>query len=112
VNLIYFVLCSYGLTQVLVYATILNSVRPSEGKLGEMFRCPMCMGFWVGVILWLLNGWTELFSFDRSLITGFLLGCLSSGTSYIFNMLFGDDGIKLEHKGINFRNKTYHRRLK
>jgi len=98
VSLVYFVLCAFGLTQILVYATILNSIRPTEGKLGELFSCPMCMGFWVGVILWALNSCTGLFSFDNSFVTGALLGCLSSGTSYILNMLFGDDGIKVDHK--------------
>lgn len=60
----------------------------------------MCLGFWIGLILWALNGYTELFTFDNSLVTGFLLGCLSSGTSYVLSMLFGDDGIKVDHKGI------------
>ena len=59
----------------------------------------MCLGFWVGLILWALNGYTGLFSFDDSLVTGALLGCLSSGTSYILTVLFDDDGIKIVHKG-------------
>lgn len=97
-NLLYFVLCAFGLTQILIYASILNSIRPTEGKLGELFSCPMCIGFWVGVILWALNGYTGLFSFDNSFVTGVLLGCLSSGTSYILNMLFGDDGLNVNLK--------------
>tara|TARA_B100000214_G_scaffold290972_1_gene220667 strand:- start:252 stop:593 length:342 start_codon:yes stop_codon:yes gene_type:complete len=98
VSLIYFILCAFGLTQIIVYGSIFDSVRPKEGKLGELFSCPMCMGFWVGVILWALNSYTGLFSFDNSFVTGVLLGCLSSGTSYILNMLFGDDGIKIDLK--------------
>jgi len=54
------------------------------------------MGFWVGVFLWSINGFTELFSFDYNLINAFLLGCLSSGTSYTLNMIFGDNGVKHE----------------
>ncbi len=111
-SLVYFVLCAYGLTQILVYATILNKVRPTKGSLGKLFSCPMCMGFWVGVFLWALNGTTELFSFDESLVTGFLLGCLSSATSYILNMLFGDNGLKIEHHGVSSRKKTNYRRWK
>jgi hypothetical protein len=95
-SLIYFILCAYGLTQILVYGSIFNLIRPTTGRLGELFRCPMCMGFWVGVFLFGINGLTELFSFDYNLVNGFLLGCLSSGTSYIMNMIFGDHGIKLE----------------
>lgn len=95
-DLIYFVLCAYGLTQILVYGEIFESVRPTEGFLGKLFRCCMCTGFWVGVFLFGINNLTELFSFDYNLANALLLGCLSSGTSYIFNMLFGDHGLKIE----------------
>ena len=47
-ELLYFILAAYGLTQILVYGSIFNGWRPTEGKLGELFKCPMCMGFWVG----------------------------------------------------------------
>lgn len=95
-DLIYFILCAYGLTQILVYGKIFDKIRPTEGKLGELLSCPMCTGFWVGVFLFGINGLTELFSFEYNLINSFLLGCLSSGTSYILNMIFGDCGIKIE----------------
>mgnify|MGYP003121266246 FL=1 len=95
-SLIYFILCAYGLTQILIYGSIFNLVRPTHGLLGELFKCPMCLGFWVGVFLFGINGLTELFSFDYNLTNAFLLGCLSSGASYILNMVFGDHGIKLE----------------
>ena len=65
----------------------------------------MCIGFWAGVLLWALNGYTGLFTFDNSFVTGALLGCLSSGTSYVLSMLFDDDGLKLDHKGLNGRKK-------
>jgi len=109
-SLIYFILCAYGLTQILVYGSILNLLRPTHGRLGELFKCTMCMGFWVGVFLFGINGLTELFSFDYNLTNAFLLGCLSSGTSYIINMVFGDHGIKLEsltnEKTKSTRSKT------
>ena len=97
-ELLAFVLCAYGLTQILVYGKIFNDIRPTEGKLGELFSCPMCMGFHVGLFLMLLSPFTELFSFDVSVANFFLLGWLSSGTSYVFNMIFGDEGIKHEHR--------------
>lgn len=56
----------------------------------------MCMGFHVGWFLMLLSPFTELFNFDVSIANYFLLGSLSSGTSYILNMVFGDDGIQLK----------------
>jgi hypothetical protein len=56
------------------------------------------MGFWVGAFLCGVSPYTELFSFERSLINFILLGCLSSGTSYILNMGVGDDGFNLKIK--------------
>jgi len=56
------------------------------------------MGFWVGVLLMLLNPFTELFTFDVSLINAFLLGWLSSGTSYALCMLISDGGLQHEHR--------------
>tara|TARA_Y200000002_G_scaffold373980_1_gene373977 strand:+ start:1503 stop:1685 length:183 start_codon:yes stop_codon:yes gene_type:complete len=59
------------------------------------------MGFHVGWILMLLSPFTELFNFDVSVANFFLLGGLSSGTSYIMNMVFGDEGIKYELKHLD-----------
>jgi hypothetical protein len=92
---LHFILCAYGMTFILIYGSIFNSIRPTNGKLGELFRCPLCLGFWVGVVLWALNGYTELFSFDNSLITALLCGCLSAGTSYFITMLLKDFGLNL-----------------
>ena len=98
-ELLTFILVAYGLTQILVYGSILNSIRPTKGKLGELFHCPMCMGFWVGVFLCGINGWTELFTFEHTFANYFILGCLSSGTSYVFNMMFGDRGLNIQLSG-------------
>jgi|TARA_R110000824_G_scaffold160957_6_gene336002 hypothetical protein len=93
-ELITFILCAYGLTQILVYSKVLEKIRPTKGKLGELANCPMCMGFHVGWFLMLLSPFTELFSFDVSITNFFLLAWLSSGTSYVLNMVFGDSGIQ------------------
>ena len=100
-ELVTFILCAYGLTQILVYGKIFNKIRPTAGRLGELFKCPMCMGFHVGWFLMLLSPFTELFSFEVSVANFFLLGILSSGTSYVINMIFGDEGIKHEHKHLD-----------
>ena len=55
----------------------------------------MCMGFWVGVFLFLINGCTELFNFDYTIVNFFTCGWLSSGTSYILAMLLDDFGLKV-----------------
>ena len=100
-ELLYFILAAYGLTQILVYGHIFDGWRPTKGKLGGLFKCPMCMGFHVGWVLMLLSPFTELFSFDVSVANLFLLGWLSSGTSYVLNMIFGDNGVKHEHKHLD-----------
>jgi len=91
-NLLLFVLAAYGLTQILVYGKIFNKIRPSY----HFFHCSMCMGWWAGIFLWAINQYTELFTFDYSIATAFVIACISSGTSYVLNMVFGD-------KGINFK---------
>ena len=98
-GLIYFILISYGMTYILLYGSIFNPVRPKKGKLGELFKCPLCMGFWVGVFLWSINFYTELFTYDYNIINALLLGCLSAGTSYFLSMILNDFGLK-------FRNTT------
>ena len=95
-DILSFILVAYGLTQILVYGSIFNSFRPTNGRLGELFRCPMCLGFWVGMYLYVISPFTELFTFEPSVVTPFLLGCLSSGTSYILCQTFDDEGIKIK----------------
>ena len=97
-ELLYFILAAYGLTQTIVYGKIFDRIRPSDGRIGELFGCPMCIGFHVGWFLMLLSPFTELFNFDVTVVNFFILGWLSSGTSYVLNMIFGDEGIKYEHK--------------
>ena len=58
----------------------------------------MCVGFWVGVLLVLLNPFTELFTFDVTVINALLLGWLSSGTSYALCMLISDGGFQHEYR--------------
>ena len=108
-QLLYFVFVAYGLTQILVYSDmpILKKLRPPKEALhgyGKVFHCPMCMGFHVGWFLVLLSPWTELFMFDPTLVNAFLFGCLSSGTSYILNMVFSDEGIMIKH---NYKQDTF-----
>ena len=97
VDLVYFILCAYGVTQIIVYGSIFDRLRPgaNEGMLGKLFNCTMCVGFWVGVFLLGINEFTELFTFERNSVNFLLLGSLSSGTSYVLSELFGDCGLKV-----------------
>jgi len=54
--------------------------------------------------LCLLSPWTELFTFDVTIVNAFLLGCLSSATSYVLNMVFSDEGIMIKH---NYKHENY-----
>lgn len=94
---IWFCLISYGLTQILVYGKIFDPIRPKSGKLGQLLKCPMCTGFWVGLFLWSVKDYTQLFNFDNSFVTALLLGCASSAASFFGSMFMGDDGINLNH---------------
>lgn len=94
-DLIFFIFISYGLTQILCYGKILNKIRPKSGFFGELLSCSMCTGFWIGLFLWLIMPLTNLYKFDNSLITAFLLGCISSGTSYLLDKIVSDNGIQI-----------------
>jgi len=94
--LLYFILVCFGLTNILVYGSILNCVRPKEGLWGELFKCPMCMGFHVGWFVAMLMNLSSLIDVSTSIVDTFLLACLSSGTSYVLCSLFTDFGINFK----------------
>ena len=94
--LLYFVLVCFGLTNILVYGSILNCVRPKEGLWGDLFKCPMCMGFHVGWFVALLMNLSSIIDVSTNIVDTFLLACLSSGTSYVLCSLFTDFGINFK----------------
>lgn len=94
--LFYFILACFGLTNILVYGSILNCIRPKQGLWGELFKCPMCMGFHVGWFVALLMNLSNLINVSTNIVDTFLLACLSSGTSYVFCSLFSDFGINFK----------------
>ena len=94
--LITYILACYGLTQILIYGTIFDCIRPKQGLWGELFKCPMCMGFHVGWLLAILFSASNLFDIQTNIIDIFILACLSSGTSYVFCSLFTDFGINFK----------------
>ena len=104
-ELVYFILCAYGMTSIIVYSHLLKSPREfissKSDWLCELLHCAMCMGFWVGAFLFGINEKTELFTFDYNFINLLLLGSLSAGTSYLLNAVVDDDGIKIGEKNGN-----------
>ena len=103
-NLLWFCLAAYGITQIIVYGSIFNSIRPPKTwlkGLGELFHCPMCMGFWVGLFLFGINRYTELFTFEYTFANALICGGIASAAAYMLNMVFSDDGIQI---GVNNGN--------
>jgi hypothetical protein len=100
-GLIYFILASWGMTQIIVYSSIFETTRhfiaEKSDWLGALIHCPMCTGFWVGVFLFGINGMTELFNFEYNIANLLILGCVSSATSYALNVVISDNGIKFNH---------------
>ena len=93
---IWFCLITHGLTQILLHGKIFDPIRPTSGKLGQLLKCSMCTGFWVGLFLWSIRDYTELFTFDDSFVTGVLLGFAGSASAYMLDVMFDDHGIKTE----------------
>ena len=97
-DLLHFILAAYGMTFILVYGSIFNDIRPEKDyskKWNTLFHCPLCMGFWVGVFLFLINGYTELFTFEYKIANILICGCISAGTSYFLSMILNDFGLKI-----------------
>lgn len=84
-GLVEFILICWGMTQILAIGRVFNWIRPDY----YLFKCPMCVGFWVGVfvslIFWPMSGG----------VSPFFYGCISSGTSYALIKAFGTNGINL-----------------
>jgi len=97
-NLLLFILICYGMTMILVYGSIFNLIRPKEGFFGKLFKCTMCTGFWVGIIVNLLMFLINKDIFNSILLGSFLSGCISSGTSYLLSRIVDDDGIAVKVK--------------
>lgn len=90
--MLWFILACYGLTQILVYGSIFNKIRPKH----HFFHCPMCIGFWSGVLICLISPFTELFTFEINLFNLLLCGWISSATSYALCMVINDEGINIK----------------
>jgi len=97
-DLVYFILCAYGMTQIVLYGSIFNKIRPSREwghGFGKLFHCALCMGFHAGGLLIFLSPYTQLWSYEITLANLFLFSCLSSGSTYILNRVFSDYGVSI-----------------
>ena len=100
-DLLYFILTTYGLTFILIHGSIFNDIRPilhPDKKWTWLFHCPLCMGFWAGGFLFGINAYTELFTFEYSLGNMFCLSCLGAGTTYLLSMIVNDFGLRVSSR--------------
>lgn len=93
-NLLIFILACYGMTIIVVYSKIFESIRKkilslNNELLSYMLKCCMCMGFWVGMF--------NSFLIDVK-INMFVAGCISAGTSYLLSRIADDDGLTIKVK--------------
>lgn len=90
---IYFLMCSWGLTHILVSSKILSGFRDHlliyYPTIGELLNCYQCTGFWVSLLLTPLFG----LSFDlrlneaNILVGGFIGSGVCSAFSYLVSYL-------------------------
>ena len=58
-HLLFFILASCGVTFIITYSSIFEPIRTFIEKrsdfFGELLSCPMCAGFWVGIVISVLD---------------------------------------------------------
>ena len=87
-NLLLFSLIAFGLTTIITISKIGHFWRQlaekTHKKLGELFRCPMCMGFWVGLALSFWISPTAQLFYNTNILRQLLLdGILGSSVSWL-----------------------------
>jgi len=90
-ELVYFILSVYGicgLTAILNHRYLKRDIK--------FLNCPFCLGFWVGLKLFLLNGFTDLFTFDITIGNTVLMAFVGAASTYILGTIFGDNGIRID----------------
>lgn len=83
---LYFLSC-FSITFIIIYSKIFKPIRPAEGFFGDLFKCPLCLGFWVGLSMYFI-------SFDFNIVQMIQYTFSSSGITYLLSML----GLYLEKK--------------
>ena len=96
-TVILFLVASWGATQVLTVGRVFNAIRPNY----YFFKCPMCIGFWVGAALsygFFHYGVWDHASRGQMALMMFVCACAASAVSYLFVMSVNDDGLRVTTK--------------
>lgn len=92
-NFIIFIFICYGMTQIVSLGKIFEPVRK---KLGWHFlQCPMCIGFHIGVLVFLGFWFSGIILFPNLYLGSFFFGCISSAVSFIIISIIKDDGFHI-----------------
>tara|TARA_R110000824_G_C14849970_1_gene639976 strand:+ start:302 stop:625 length:324 start_codon:yes stop_codon:yes gene_type:complete len=99
-ELILIILVSYGISNIVVFGSIFESLRDyamsfNPNFLGKLLTCMMCTPFWVGFFISLgsiLSGYTQFSPFyngglENIYLTIFLDSCLLSGTTWLIHTI-------------------------
>lgn len=103
-NLLLFILMSYGITNILLYGKIFDDYRNEwkkrlEGsKLIHLLQCNMCLSFHVGWVLYVVFLYSGIMLFPNIVFGMFLFGCLSSAANHFIFSIYDDNGIKIQKK--------------
>lgn len=97
---IFFILISYGITNIIIFGSIFEKLRTILNKispklLGKLFSCPLCLSFWVGVGLSLIISTPITYNINHYTLL-FLTGCLTSGCVWLIHTIqeFFERGFK------------------
>jgi hypothetical protein len=105
--LLLFVLVCWGFTLVLTKGRIFDSLRPNK----EFFYCPMCIGFWVGLLMGVVFLFFDILLFPNVFLS-LLIGCfISSAISYFLCSILDDDGFSIKRKIIFLTPKEEKKRI-
>ena len=67
-NILLWILVSFGMATIVsvskIFEPVRNWVTRISSYVGGFLACTMCMGFWIGGLLFLLNNWTSLITFE------------------------------------------------
>jgi len=93
-DLLVFILVSYGIANIMIYSSIFakwrefwNNVSPNF--FGELFSCMICLPFWIGIFLsfTLFSITGNYFNTPSLFISAFFDGCLASGGVWLVHNL-------------------------
>jgi hypothetical protein len=97
-KLLIFIITCYGITNIAIFGSIFRGWRKYWNDKypkfwGKLFSCPMCLSFWIGIVLSTILQWTyndqfspfASYGMNSASLAVFLDGCFSSGIVWILH---------------------------